>query len=103
MQKAYCQEYLGYKVIQEWPGHSNFSTTADIYAHLEDGMKRDAGSTLSDALSGDKKELIIPQRNNEHGLLKPHKKDVLDLLPVGIDPPQPKQVGSEREALWARW
>ena len=90
MQKAHCQEYLGYKVIQEWPGHSNFSTTAAIYAHLEDGMKRDAGSTLSDALSGEKKELIIPQRNNEHGLLKPHKKDVLDLLPVGIDPPAAK-------------
>lgn len=98
MQKAHCQEYLGYKVIQEWPGHSNFSTTADIYAHLEDGMKRDAGSTLSDALSGDKKSAHHSKRNNEHGLLKPHKKDVLDLLPVGIEPPQPK-VGSEREAL----
>ena len=50
------------KVIQEWLGHSNFSTTADIYAHLEDGMKRDAGSILSDALSGDKKSAHHPTK-----------------------------------------
>jgi len=27
------------KEIQEWLGHSNFSTTANIYAHLDKGTK----------------------------------------------------------------
>jgi hypothetical protein len=30
---------------------------------------------------------------------KPHEKDILGVLAVGIELSQPKQVGSEREAL----
>ena len=28
------------KAIQEWLGHSNFSTTANIYAHLDSNSKQ---------------------------------------------------------------
>ena len=33
------------------------------------------------------------------GVSKPYEKDILGVLPVGIELSQPKQVGSEREAL----
>lgn len=35
------------KEIQEWLGHSAYSTTADIYAHLDSSAKAETGTTLS--------------------------------------------------------
>ena len=37
------------KEIQEWLGHSNFSTTADIYSHLDFSFKVHAANTLAHA------------------------------------------------------
>ena len=37
------------KEIQEWLGHSNFSTTADVYSHLDFSFKVHAANTLADA------------------------------------------------------
>ena len=34
------------KEIQEWLGHSNFSTTANIYAHLDKSTKDRSASTM---------------------------------------------------------
>ena len=45
------------KQIQEWLGHSNFSTTANIYAHLESDSKKDAALALNSFL-GMKEEKI---------------------------------------------
>lgn len=39
------------KVIQEWIGYSNFSTTADIYVHLDSKSKSLSADTLSNARS----------------------------------------------------
>lgn len=39
------------KVIQEWLGHSNFSTTANIYAHLDSKSKDLSVQALSNAIS----------------------------------------------------
>ena len=44
------------KQIQIWPGHSTFSTTADIYAHLDVSAQRETGlvaASLYDAASGE--------------------------------------------------
>ncbi len=39
------------KSIQEWLGHSNFSTTANIYAHLDNKSKALSVQALSNAIS----------------------------------------------------
>lgn len=37
------------KEIQEWLGHSNFGTTADVYSHLDFSAKVKAAQTLTQA------------------------------------------------------
>ncbi len=39
------------KEIQEWLGHSNFSTTANTYAHLDTAAKSTSAKRLTGALS----------------------------------------------------
>ena len=39
------------KEVQIWLGHSNFSTTANIYAHLDTESKRNAANTISSVMS----------------------------------------------------
>ena len=39
------------KDIQEWLGHSIFSTTANIYAHLDTAAKSSSAVKLNGALS----------------------------------------------------
>ena len=46
------------KVIQEWLGHSNFSTTANIYAHLDSKSKDLSVQALSNAISIKKNEEV---------------------------------------------
>lgn len=38
------------KFIQEWLGHSNFSTTANLYAHLDSNSKKKSAEVLYNAL-----------------------------------------------------
>lgn len=40
------------KQIQEWLGHSDFSTTANIYAHLECNSKRLSAAAMTNGLQG---------------------------------------------------
>lgn len=40
------------KQIQEWLGHSDFSTTANIYAHLECNSKRLSAAAMTNGLHG---------------------------------------------------
>ncbi len=44
------------KAIQEWLGHSHFSTTANFYAHLDFDSKRDSANAISGVLLPDTKE-----------------------------------------------
>ena len=39
------------KEIQEWLGHSDFSTTANIYAHLEYKAKISSANAMAEGLS----------------------------------------------------
>lgn len=39
------------KSIQEWLGHSNFSTTANLYAHLDSNSKKKSAEVLYNALN----------------------------------------------------
>lgn len=42
---------INMKVIQVWLGHSNMSTTADIYSHLDVNAKNEAGRAIESLLS----------------------------------------------------
>ena len=39
------------KQIQEWLGHSDISTTANIYAHLDSQSKQLSAATMEQALA----------------------------------------------------
>lgn len=43
-----------FKQIQEWLGHSNFNTTANIYAHLDTNVKQKSADVLSNILKSQK-------------------------------------------------
>ena len=45
------------KVIQKYLGHSNMSTTADIYSPLDVNAPGEAGMTLGKLLSDDESEV----------------------------------------------
>lgn len=40
------------KQIQEWLGHSDFATTANIYAHLECNSKLTSAQAIQTGMSG---------------------------------------------------
>ena len=44
------------KQIQEWLGHSDMSTTANIYSHLDAVSKADTGAAMSKALGSEEDE-----------------------------------------------
>lgn len=47
-------EGIPMKSIQEWPGHSNFSTTADIYSHIDYHAKQQSTAAIGNALQSKK-------------------------------------------------
>ena len=51
------------KQIQEWLGHSNFSTTADVYSHLDFSAKIDSANKIANALGGKKKSYNQEKEN----------------------------------------
>ena len=46
------------KDIQEWLGHSDFSTTANIYAHLDAGSKLTSAQAMEKGLGMSSEALI---------------------------------------------
>ena len=49
---------VGLKEIQEWLGHSTFSTTADIYAHLDYSKKVSSANLMSTILLVDAQPVL---------------------------------------------
>lgn len=47
-------EGIPMKSIQEWLGHSNFSTTADIYSHIDYHAKQQSAAAIGNALQNKK-------------------------------------------------
>lgn len=47
-------EGIPMKSIQEWLGHSNFSTTADIYSHIDHHAKQQSAAAIGNALQSKK-------------------------------------------------
>ena len=57
------------KQIQDWLGHSNFSTTADVYSHLDFSSKIESAKKIETALSG-KETVETANNNNKFEILK---------------------------------
>ncbi|MFP3388103.1 tyrosine-type recombinase/integrase [Brevibacillus sp. SIMBA_040] len=55
------------KEIQEWLGHSLFSTTANIYAHLDYSSKISSAQVMSSSLniSNNKKVSNLPKKADQ--------------------------------------
>ena len=53
------------KEIQIWLGHSNYSTTANIYAHLDVAAKQNAAESIANSLSA--REVSKPQKKKSVG------------------------------------
>ena len=47
------------KEIQAWLGHSNFNTTANIYAHLDSTSMNESANAISNVLSTDKIKNVL--------------------------------------------
>ena len=65
------------KNIQEWLGHSNFNTTADVYSHLDYTAKYESANAISNALT---KTIEQPTEENEEEIEEPEmiKEENLD-------------------------
>ena len=48
------------KQIQEWLGHSDFSTTANIYSHLDYTAKLNSAETLATSLDFVPEPKLLP-------------------------------------------
>ena len=57
------------KAIQEWLGHSNFSTTANLYAHLDFDSKMESATVVGNALM--RKE--VPNEDSQNDALSEDK------------------------------
>lgn len=60
---------VGMKEIQEWLGHSTYTTTADIYSHLNYSSKLNIASVISNVFG---EEVLLEKQNNT--------KDIANLL-----------------------
>ena len=40
------------KMIQDWLGHSDMGTTANIYSHIDSASKMESAETIGKALGG---------------------------------------------------
>ena len=62
------------KNIQEWLGHSNFSTTADIYSHLDFSAKIESANIISSMLSFKEKNTSIDNEIEELEIMLAEKR-----------------------------
>ncbi|MBO5005391.1 MAG: tyrosine-type recombinase/integrase [Clostridia bacterium] len=52
-------EGINMKQIQVWLGHSNYNTTANIYAHLDSNSMNESANAISNVLSTDKIKNVL--------------------------------------------
>lgn len=74
------------KEIQEWLGHSNFSTTADVYSHLDFSAKIKAAKTISSVYdSGEKPVLTAVPPPVEQEPMKVFADAIKEMQALGIE------------------
>lgn len=88
------------KEIQEWLGHSNFSTTADVYSHLDFSAKVKAANTIASAYDDGAKPVVAteppaPQRQDNMDVFISAIKEMSEL---GIEKIEDYLVYKEQQA-----
>jgi len=56
------------KMIQEWMGHADFSTTANVYSHLDFSNKLESANVLSNALNFTCAPMTVPRPESRSDL-----------------------------------
>lgn len=91
------------KQIQEWLGHADFSTTANIYSHLDFSSKIESAQNIANALNGvyadkNERELAENSENNfvksEHDPYK-NKREITEDFTSKVVPTIPKEESKE--------
>ena len=73
------------KEIQEWLGHSNFSTTADVYSHLDFSAKIRAAQTISAVYDDGAKSDVATVPTAEHDSVQAVMKALKQMKELGFD------------------
>ena len=55
--------HIPLKAVQDWSGHANFQTTANIYSHLDFSSRVESAETIANVL-GDARSGIDSKRDN---------------------------------------
>lgn len=88
------------KEIQEWLGHSNFSTTADVYSHLDFSAKMKAASTIATAYEEKSKPVAAEQRKPEpQDEMAVFAKAIKEMAELGIEKIEDYIAYKEQQAL----
>ena len=73
------------KEIQEWLGHSNFSTTADVYSHLDFSAKVKAANTIATAYDTTPVEQPVHVSMTSDDTLAVFAKAIQEMSELGIE------------------
>lgn len=73
------------KEIQEWLGHSNFSTTADVYSHLDFSAKIRAAQTISFVYDDEAKPVIATAPPTKQDSVQAVMKALTQMKELGFD------------------
>ena len=73
------------KEIQEWLGHSNFNTTADVYSHLDFSAKIRAAQTISSVYDDEAKLVIATAPPDEQDSVQAVMKALKQMKELGFD------------------
>lgn len=83
------------KNIQEWLGHSNFSTTADVYSHLDYTTKYESANAINQALTQNKEaETLEEEKTKSREELE---KEILRLKQLIAEQEEQEMKDRERE------
>ena len=76
------------KQVQEWLGHANFNTTANVYTHLEYASKIQSAKTISDLLADNKTDIENEEQktaDKEQKLLDKDSNKLIDTDENGLN------------------
>ena len=77
-----------WRIIQEWLGHANFNTTADVYSHLDFSTKRFSANAIENALTindENKTDELLEKEIEELNKLIEQKKNLLKKIIILCD------------------
>lgn len=87
------------KEIQEWLGHANFSTTADVYSHLDFSAKVKAGKLISAAYGDEKPTETVIEPPKEQDTMAIFAQAIKEMQELGFEKLEDYLAYKETEGL----